>query len=49
MGKSALAMNIAANVASNQKLPVGIFSLEMSTDQLVDRLIANTAMLICGN
>ncbi len=41
MGKSALAMNIAGNVAINEKLPVGFFSLEMSKDQLVDRFIAD--------
>lgn len=41
MGKSALAMNIASHVAINEKMPVGIFSLEMSRDQLVDRLIAD--------
>ncbi len=41
MGKSALALNIAANVAINQKEPVGIFSLEMSTDQIIDRLISS--------
>lgn len=40
MGKSSLALNIAANVAISQKIPVGIFSLEMSKDQVVDRLIA---------
>ena len=43
IGKSALALNIAANVAVHQKLPVGIFSLEMSGDQIVDRLIAGEA------
>ncbi|MCX6761042.1 MAG: replicative DNA helicase [Candidatus Nealsonbacteria bacterium] len=43
MGKSALAMNIAGHVAINEKVPVGIFSLEMSRDQLVDRLIADQA------
>lgn len=43
MGKSALALNIAANVAINEKIPVGIFSLEMSRDQVVDRLIASLA------
>ncbi len=43
LGKSALALNIAANIAINQKVPVGIFSLEMSRDQLVDRLIASIA------
>ena len=39
-GKSSLALNIAANIAINQKIPVGMFSLEMSNDQLIDRLIA---------
>ena len=43
MGKSALAMNIAANIAISQKIPVGLFSLEMSKDQIVDRLIASLA------
>ena len=43
MGKSALALNIAAHVASSLKIPVGIFSLEMSSDQVADRLIANQA------
>ncbi|MBC7074150.1 replicative DNA helicase [Candidatus Parcubacteria bacterium] len=43
LGKSALALNIAANVAIREKVPVGIFSLEMSKDQIVDRLIASLA------
>ncbi len=43
LGKSALAINIASFVAINEKVPVGIFSLEMSKDQLVDRLIADLA------
>ncbi len=43
LGKSALATNIASYVAINVKVPVGIFSLEMSKDQLVDRLIADQA------
>lgn len=43
MGKSSLATNIASYVAINEKIPVGIFSLEMSRDQLVDRLIADQA------
>lgn len=42
-GKSALSMNIALNVAINQKKPVGIFSLEMSKDQIIDRFIAYQA------
>jgi len=41
MGKSTLALNIALNIAINTKLAVGIFSLEMSEDQIVDRLIAS--------
>jgi len=40
LGKSALACNIAANITINEKIPVGIFSLEMSRDQVVDRLIS---------
>ena len=43
LGKSALAVNMATNIAISQKVPVGIFSLEMSKDQLVDRLIADLA------
>lgn len=41
IGKSALALNFAANIASKDKVPVGIFSLEMSKDQVIDRLIAS--------
>ena len=40
MGKTTLAMNIAHHVAVKEGVPVGIFSLEMSQDQLVDRLLA---------
>ncbi len=43
MGKSTLALNIAQNVASKQGIPVGVFSLEMSKEQLVDRLLAAEA------
>ena len=43
MGKSALAVDIARSVAKRTKLPVGIFSLEMSKDQVVDRMIAAQA------
>jgi replicative DNA helicase len=43
LGKSSLAVNFAANIAINEKIPVGIFSLEMSKDQVVDRLIAGLA------
>lgn len=40
MGKTALALNIAHNVALNTKQPVLVFSLEMSKEQLVDRMLA---------
>src|SRR5881398_1942512 len=43
MGKTALAMNIAEHVAINEKLPVGVFSLEMSSQQLVQRLLCSRA------
>jgi replicative DNA helicase len=39
MGKTALALNLGLHVSSREKIPVGIFSLEMSRDQLVDRLL----------
>jgi len=40
VGKTALALDIARRTASEYKTPVGIFSLEMSADQLVDRIVA---------
>src|SRR3989449_7748558 len=43
MGKTALAMNIAEHVGINEKLPVGVFSLEMSSQQLVQRLLCSRA------
>src|SRR6185503_4671163 len=43
MGKTALAMNIAEHVAINEKLAVGVFSLEMSSQQLVQRLLCSRA------
>ncbi len=42
-GKTTLALDIARNVAAKSKTPVGIFSLEMSKEQLVDRLICAEA------
>jgi replicative DNA helicase len=41
MGKTSLAMNMAVNAAIKGKKTVGIFSLEMSKEQLVDRLFAS--------
>lgn len=43
MGKTAFALNIAHNVAVKDQVPVAIFSLEMSKEQLVDRLLASEA------
>jgi replicative DNA helicase len=43
MGKTAFAMNIAEHVAINEKLPVAVFSLEMSSQQLVQRLLCSRA------
>lgn len=40
MGKTAFALNIAANICFREKKPVGVFSLEMSAEQLVQRLVA---------
>jgi len=43
MGKTALAMNIAEHVAINVGKPVAVFSLEMSSQQLVQRLLCSRA------
>ena len=43
MGKTAFALNIAQNVALRAKTPVAIFSLEMSKQQLVQRLLCSEA------
>ena len=43
VGKTSLALDIARAVATKSKLPVGMFSLEMSKEQLVDRLICAEA------
>jgi replicative DNA helicase len=43
MGKSSLAINIAQNIAVKEGIPVAIFSLEMSKEQLVDRLLCSEA------
>ncbi len=43
MGKTSLALNIAEHIAVEEKIPVAFFSLEMSKEQLVDRLISSQA------
>ncbi|KKU86227.1 replicative DNA helicase [Candidatus Gottesmanbacteria bacterium RIFCSPLOWO2_01_FULL_48_11] len=42
-GKTAMVLNIAQHVAVKEKIPVGIFSLEMSKEELVDRLLVSQA------
>jgi len=43
MGKTAMVLNIAQHMAVDEGLPVGFFSLEMSKEELVDRLLVNQA------
>jgi len=43
MGKTALALNIAQNVAIKAQIPVAIFSLEMSKHQLIQRMLSSEA------
>ncbi|HMT02360.1 MAG TPA: replicative DNA helicase [Burkholderiales bacterium] len=43
MGKTSFAINIAENIALKNKLPVAIFSLEMTGEQLVQRLLSSCA------
>jgi len=43
MGKTALALNIARNAAINNDMKLGFFSLEMSTQQLTERLLSSEA------
>lgn len=41
MGKTSFALNLAEHAAIEEKITVGIFSLEMSKDQLIDRLLSS--------
>jgi replicative DNA helicase len=45
MGKTSFCLNVAANAALEAKVPVAIFSLEMSKDQLVERLLSAEAFV----
>lgn len=45
MGKTAFALNIATNAALRANVTVAIFSLEMSKDQLVNRMLCSEAMV----
>jgi replicative DNA helicase len=48
MGKTALALGIAEHAALSQERSVAIFSLEMSGDELIQRLLASTAIVDAG-
>jgi replicative DNA helicase len=43
LGKTSLALTFARNIAISENKPVAIFSLEMSKDQIIDRLLASEA------
>ena len=45
MGKTSFALNIATNVAKKQNVPVAVFSLEMTKDQLVSRILSSEAAI----
>lgn len=45
MGKTAFALNIASHAAVRANVPVAIFSLEMSKEQLVTRILASETMI----
>lgn len=45
MGKTSFSLNVAMNIAKKHKLPVAVFSLEMSKEQLVQRLLAGEAQI----
>ena len=45
MGKTAFALNIAAHAAIRENVPVAIFNLEMSKEQLVNRMLCMEAMV----
>lgn len=49
MGKTAITMNIVEHVAINNNLPVLVFSLEMSIDQLMMRMISSSFRINMGN
>ena len=49
MGKTSLAMNIAEHVAVEEKLPVGVFSLEMTSESLVLRMLCSRSRVNLRN
>jgi replicative DNA helicase len=49
MGKTSLAMNIVEHVVIDQKLPVGVFSLEMTSESLVLRMLCSRSRVNMRN
>ena len=49
MGKTSLALNIAENVGIDQELPVAVFSMEMGSEQLAQRLISSVGSIDAQN
>jgi replicative DNA helicase len=49
MGKTSLAMNIAEHVSIEQRLPVGVFSLEMTSESLVLRMLCSRSRVNMRN
>ncbi|HKI69907.1 MAG TPA: replicative DNA helicase, partial [Verrucomicrobiae bacterium] len=49
MGKTSLAMNVAEHVAIEQRLPVGVFSLEMTAESLVLRMLCSRSRVNLRN
>lgn len=43
LGKTSLSINICVNIALKERVPVAIFSLEMSKEQIVERILESTA------
>lgn len=48
VGKTSFALNLAQNAAIREKVPVAIFSLEMSKEQLVNRILSSEALIESG-
>jgi len=48
MGKTAFALNVAVNISETSNLPVAIFNMEMSAEQLTTRMIASAGQIDLG-
>ena len=49
MGKTSFCMNVATNVAKSTKKNIAVFSLEMSSEQLVSRMLSSEALIDSAN